>query len=475
MFEAFRKTGILKEQLFHVDGDLIENYNRALERVIGKRTQLTSFHVDKRGESPEIEEELGKNYLQSGPAHRYCIVISPEQKNAGLIHEEFSFDHEILDFLYRNYFPVISLATRVDGLYGEIDDDIRDYETLEDLLLIKRVHLELHTPSGFLTKSRKLQKYVAQLRRTPNLLIKNNSALLRKILKLVGEVGDVRNYNLSPIQATKELTTFYTRLFEGICVFRGFKAKNTLQMKRPDQKPYLYELDDGSLVGLQDLSENPQDTFPPRGGTKGGVPPRGGISGQESPLKTVVIYQQEDYQPEEGPVVRFIPLQDKGRVIQFLVENGYADYSYDLLDPRLSGVEDETLLAKGHAVTEMGKEQRIQALHTYREAMLFDWYELKDIKRRVSKGHELSKIIHDYSATVQSMLLKAVPEDRRVAYVVDHVLTKLYDFNYEKMYIHNRRHLENIYKNADENRRKYILRVLAGQNVVRSKSRSAAE
>jgi hypothetical protein len=463
------ETGILQEQFFYVDGDLVENYNRVLERVIGKRTKLTSFHVDKRGESPEIEEELGQNYLQSGPAHRYCIVISPDQKDTGLIHEEFSFDHEILDFLYRNYFPVISLATRVDGLYGELDDDVREYETLEDLLLIKKVHLELHTPSGFLIKARRLQKYVTQLRKNPELLIKNDSALLRKILELVGEVGDVRNYNLSPIQATKELTTFFTRLFDGISVFRGFELQSSFGIKRPDQEPYLYELDDGSLVPLQDLSENQQDTFPPRGGTKGGVPPQGGISGQESRLKTVIIYQQTDYQPEDGPVVQFIPLQDKRRVIQFLVEYGYADYSYDLLDSRLSRVEDESLLAKGYEVTEMEKEQRTQVLHKYQEEMLFDWYELKDIKRRVIKGHELSKIIHDYSATVQSMLLTAVPEDRSVAYVVDHVLTKLYDFNYEKMYIHNRRHLENIYKNADENRRKYILDVLANQNSLKGR------
>jgi hypothetical protein len=92
--------------------------------------------------------------------------------------------------------------------------------------------------------------------------------------------------------------------------------------------------------------------------------------------------------------------------------------------------------------------------------MLFDWYELKDIKRRMTKGHALTQIMRDYSATVQSMLLTAVPEDRSVAYVVDHVLTKLYDFNYEKMYVHNRRHLENVYKSADKNRRKYILKVL---------------
>ncbi len=92
--------------------------------------------------------------------------------------------------------------------------------------------------------------------------------------------------------------------------------------------------------------------------------------------------------------------------------------------------------------------------------MLSDWYELNDIKRRVSKGHPLAEIITTYSATVQSMLLTSVPYDKNVAYVVEHVLTRLYDFNYEKMYLHNRRHLEHIYEKADEKKQKYILQVL---------------
>jgi hypothetical protein len=57
MLQTFNKTGILRERLFLVEGDLVENYNRSLETVIGKKTTLTSFHIDKRGESPEREEE----------------------------------------------------------------------------------------------------------------------------------------------------------------------------------------------------------------------------------------------------------------------------------------------------------------------------------------------------------------------------------------------------------------------------------
>ena len=80
MLQTFSKTGLLGERLFLVEGDLVANYNRALATAIGKKTALTAFHLDKRGESPELEAELGKNYLQSGPSHRYCIIVSPDQK-----------------------------------------------------------------------------------------------------------------------------------------------------------------------------------------------------------------------------------------------------------------------------------------------------------------------------------------------------------------------------------------------------------
>ena len=65
MLQSLSRSGILIDTLFLVEGDLVENYNRALECCIGKRTAKTSFHIDLRGESPELEAELGANYLQA--------------------------------------------------------------------------------------------------------------------------------------------------------------------------------------------------------------------------------------------------------------------------------------------------------------------------------------------------------------------------------------------------------------------------
>lgn len=434
MLQSRSRNGILIETLFLVEGDLVENYNNALETVIGKRTPRTSFYIDRRGESPELEQDFGQNYLQAGAAHRYCVIVSPEQKDAVLIHEEFSFDREILNHLYRNYLSGISLATRVDGLYGEIDDGVREFETVEDILLAKTIHLELHTPSKFLTKARTLQQYVEQLKAEPDLLVENESALPGKILELVKDVGDIRGYDLRPIQATKQIQTFYTRLFGGVCVFKDIDQQSL------DQEQLIYGLSGETITA-----------FPPK---------TDDVKQEQEPSKTVVLYREKDYHPEDGPLVTFIPLQDKARVISFLVEYGYADYSYELLESALTRLEDETLLSKGHDVTEMEKQQRAQMLHQHREAMLFEWYELKDLKRSVSKGHQFKDVVKDCTAHAQSMLLISRAAAQSASDVLKHVLTRLNGYGYEKMLSHNKRHLERLYTHADRNKQKYILHVL---------------
>ncbi|MCP4353206.1 MAG: hypothetical protein GY795_47755 [Desulfobacterales bacterium] len=421
---------IMKAPLFKVEGGLVENYNRALEKLTGKKTMLNSFHIDKRGKSPELEEELGKDYLQAGHAHRFCIVLSPNQRKSGLINEEFSFDNELIDFLYENYLPVISLATRIDSLCGEIHDNLRHCETPEDLLLIKKVHLELHTPSGFLTKGRELQNLVRKLRKKPALLTNKESAVPKRILELVDEVGDVRNYNLSPVQATKELQTFYSRLLNGVFVFGDIDAKYTVTVKRPGQQ-----------------SRDKQAPIPSWRKNKGSI--------------TVVIYDKDKYSPEDGPVVKFIPIQDKSMVINFLLKNRYAEFSYELLESRLSRMEDETLLSKGHDITGMGREQKAGALHKYHKEMLPEWYELNDLKRKVSKGHNFLYTLGVYSESVKAMLLAPVYNNKTDMYVAEYLLSIFDPRNYERMFRHNTCDLKKLYADADENRQKYIAQVIA--------------
>lgn len=449
MLQPISRNGMIIEKLFLVEGDLVANYNRALEAVIGKRTQLTSFHIDKRGESPELEKEFGDNFLQAGPSHRYCVMVSPEQGEADLIHKEFSFDDEMLNALYKNYLPGISLATRVDGLYGEIDDGVNAFETFEDLLSVKRIRLEMHTPSNFLTTARTLLQHVEQLRRRPDLLLENNSELPRSILKLVGEVGDVRGYDLRPIQVTKELETFYSRLFGGVAVFRNVESRSPLPVTRPDLEHFIYDLSGDPLAAPQ-----PELTM---------LPEQMGEM-KTTPSKTVVLYRKKEYHPEDGPSVQFIPFQETLRVIQFLRQYWYADFSRELLEPALTRIEDETLLSKGHDVTQMDRQQRAKALHQYQETMLPQWSELNAVKRNITKGHAFDDAAAACSPDVQAMLLTSTTNDAGMTDVVEYAITRLDETRYEKMFLYNRRHLERQYPLCDTNKQKYILDALTRMN-----------
>lgn len=444
-------SGILENRLFLVEGDLVGNYNRALEMLTGKRTALTSFHIDQRGKSPEIEAELGEQYLQSGASHRYCIILSPDQKDADLLHEEFSFDRDLFETLYRNALTGISVVTRVDGLYGDLNDEINEYETLEDLLQIKKVAIELRSPSGFLEKSNELQQQVAQLRKNADLLLENDSAVPRRILELVRDVGDVRNANLGNMTAAKDVATFYTDIFGGVCIFKDFKLQN--------QEQFLYNLSGAPVVSITSAQKSDSPTKSKWAGT-------------------VVLYQKSDSPPNDGPSVQFIAFSDKERVIRFLVENGYADYTQQLLEARLIRVEDETLLSKGLDVVAMGKEDRIKWLHQYRDEMLFGWYELKEIVRNLNKGHQLSEIIQQYSADAKALLLTPIQDlgsqllssmqgGDDGTRIVERVLTMLVDMDYEKMATYNRRKLETIYAQADAPKRIYLESIIRAHNARR--------
>lgn len=424
MKQTLRDKSILVRNLFHVDGGLVDNYNRALERVVGKKTSLKSFTIDKRGESPEIEKELGLNYLQAGSAHRYMIIVSPNQRNSKLIHEEFSFDNDVIDFIYENYLSSVSVTTRVDSMYSELDDGVRCYDSLDDLLLIRKIIINLQTPSEFLPKAQNLQKLIAQLEQNSNLLIENNSEVPRIIHKIVKEVGDVRGYNLSNIRLYHPVDAFYTRLLDGAHVFRSFG----------DQKCAL----DLTIPGKLPVKEETEDISVP---------------------KTFNIYGTIGVTPMKSPSVEYISLNETKKVIDFLVENKYTKFNYELIDPRLTELEDKALLDNKYDITKISPEQRTNYFEKLKEKKIIpgEWYLLRDIKKKIGVGYEFNKIIKESDVSVQCMLLQPQQEGQ-MGHIVSNLLTKLWMGDYIALYEHNQRDLEHVFDSANKITKNYIIK-----------------
>ncbi len=423
MKRSLTSEGIINQTLFHVHGELVETYNSALESLTGKRTGLDSFYIDKRGESPEVEAELGNNTLQCSTSHRFCIILSPDQQSAELIHEEFSFDETVLDHLYENFMPSISVATRLDGLYGELNDGIRAFYGVEDLLLLKSVNVSLKSTSGFLEKAIETQHLISELKNNPEKLVENDSKTVRDLFNLAQTVGDIRGFSqLIPVSAEHSVSHFYTRLFNGAYVFRKNKGRTftSASSAKPKRQP----------VGM----------------TKETI---------------TVIYNDADSNetPKSDSAVLFIPMSDIKAVLTFLLKNQLVIQSDTLIDQKLTTIEDIVLVEKGIDVTGISLEKRTQELSALISDMPPLWNELIDIKRHYARGKSLLTL--DCSSEAKGMLLLPSAPDSTLTKMVCHLLTRLFPYNYQWMLQYNNHDLEKLFEQGDELMKNYLVSTLS--------------
>ena len=420
MSPTLESEGWIRKGLFVVEGAMVAHYNRALMAAIGRETKLSTFRVDKRGESPEIAAELGWNYLQRSPSDRYLIVVSPLQRGAPLMHEEFSFDNEVIDAIYERHLPAIDLITRVDGLWGELDDDLRVIHTLDDLLALHEIKVELHTPSEFLAMARRLQAELERLREDPDLLTADDSALLKEIHQLAGEVGDVRECNVTDLRVSHEIGSFSTRLFDGVYVFR--EADPPLELRRPT----------GS----------------------------GDRAAKDGPvrLQQVLFYDAEKHSPTAfGPDVEAIPLQSRDRIVNFLVRRNCVEFAPELVELRMSQLEDLQLASSGYDLRKFSDVERRQVLAQHHDDLPESWNRLMELKRRLDTGRTFDELTDHADDEIRAMLLRSKEDSSDPREIVESLLSTLWPHDYGRMYRYNTVDLEILFERAEEWQRKYVL------------------
>ncbi|MDA9020199.1 hypothetical protein N9H60_03370, partial [Flavimaricola sp.] len=72
------EKGLMFGNLIRVDSPvLVERYNRALKALTGKETDLTEFHIDISGFSPEIGDAFNHDrYLNHEGVNRQFILLT---------------------------------------------------------------------------------------------------------------------------------------------------------------------------------------------------------------------------------------------------------------------------------------------------------------------------------------------------------------------------------------------------------------
>lgn len=382
----------LYPNLFHVDGELVEYYNRALEKVIGKRTELTSFYVDRRGKSPEIMRELGDRYLETTPSNRYMISITPEQEHCDLVDAEFTFDEEAISEIYAKHRSGVSVVTRVDGLYGELHDGIKTYDTVDDILSIRSIDIRLHTPSGFITTARELRSKLEELEKNPKLLLEQDGTHVKRMIELVNQVGDIRGYPITDISVTHEVHSFASSLYGGIFSYT-LGGRQPVRLKRPGRD---------ALGRFQGNNEN---------------------GGQHT-----VIFDSKHIQHGDREDMTYISIHDTDAVASFLLDKKLAIIDPALIDTRLRRLEDLAVIASGNSPVHMSREERQRAVYALESTDLRD--DLLTL-RAADRNDKLMEAAADVSPSAIISILAPYKGTDETNHVTKHLLCTLQPHNYE--------------------------------------------
>ncbi len=199
---------------------LVERYNRALKHLTGKTTQLSDFHIDISGYSPEIGDELQDHlYLNHGGCNRQFILLTTEQKTAPLLNAQFSNSRGILkQFITENEAQLFALTAR-DTVAGELVNSVFSVTDPTRLFDIRKVEIEADTTEGTLRDADKLAGMVDRFKGEEDAWF--DDVLIADMITLAKRTGDVTRNPVRLKHMAFQQEDFWTAHFGGLYVFRG--------------------------------------------------------------------------------------------------------------------------------------------------------------------------------------------------------------------------------------------------------------
>ena len=217
------KHGLMYGNLFPVTSPaLVDRYNRALKHLTGKTTELTDFHIDISGFSPEIGDELGDDlYLNPNGCNRQFILLSTDQKTAPLLDAHFSTSRGIMrQFITENEAQLFALTAR-DAVAGELFNSVYSVDKPEKLFSIRRVRIEADTTGGLVADARKLDRMIANFRNDADGWW--DDVKIANMITLAKTTGDVTRNPIALARPHFEQNNMWTSHFGGLYIFRDLE------------------------------------------------------------------------------------------------------------------------------------------------------------------------------------------------------------------------------------------------------------
>jgi len=253
--KKLKQAHLYQPNPIEISGFLVERYNKCLNLLGLMPTKLTKFNIDAKGWSPEIATEKGKvHYLNNGEANTHAIIISPLQKDRQVFEPFHSFDKEILDLIFKTYEKEINDITKESALCVDFDQKIDVFYESFDLLRYDKMKIHFNLINDLEKIKKEQQELVSTFNEGNNFV---DEKLHQKILTSVKKYGDLRNRKLDLEPITFQTTSFYTKAFEGVFVFKEFikpilvfesKEARNKAIKNTTYDVIIYHKDDNELL-----------------------------------------------------------------------------------------------------------------------------------------------------------------------------------------------------------------------------------
>lgn len=215
------RLGLMFGNLIPVNSPaLIDRYNRALQHLTGKTTQLSDFHIDIAGFSPEVGDELNDPlYLNENGCNRQFILLTTAQKTAPLLNASFSTSRDILrQFIESNESQLFALTAR-DAVAGELLNSVFSVTNPARLNDIRKVEVEADTTTGLVRDAEKLGQLSDRFLGEEDAWF--DDVLIADMITVAKKTGDVTRNPVRLKQMTFEQENFWTAHFGGTYIFRS--------------------------------------------------------------------------------------------------------------------------------------------------------------------------------------------------------------------------------------------------------------
>lgn len=400
------KNGLMFGNLVEIKSlALVERYNRALEHLIGKTTELTEFHIDISGYSPEIGHEFGDDlYLNPKGCNRMFILLSTDQKTAPLLNSQFSTSRSILrHYMEENEDQLFALTAR-EAVAGELMNSVFSMENPQDLLHINRVDIEADTIQQHVAEANLLGGHIEQFMTQDDAWW--DDVLISEMIELAKRTGNIQR---NPVELKTQSYTqgnFYTSHFGGVYVFRDTETPTIIARE--------------AIEGLDEL-----------------------------PIENILTFDNRE------EIAKF--LRDEG--LSELIVQRPNESTASIIKQKIDFITITTAANLGHDLKGITRRNMRMLERRYANEMPPEFAGLMDVYRWASLGGGVPKIGPEHPAFFYA-LRSSQHEDRDF---VNMLLSDLSRMDFRQLFICHKPLFYEAYRNWPEPKKDYVSKFLAAE------------